>query len=102
MKRFDRRKNPKLFGFIWFISVVGILTIMFSVSYLLTDYIYKITEWRLPPLLIQIINSLLGLFLTGSVAGIVGRFARARGWMIERQGFGPIIDALEKIAQGDF
>src|SRR4030095_15663104 len=63
---------------------------------------YRIMNWQLPILLTQIINTLLGLLFTGTIVGTVGNFARSKGWIPEKKLFGPIIEALEKIAQGDF
>jgi signal transduction histidine kinase len=75
---------------------------MFTAAFLLTGYVYKITHLNPPNLLVQIINSLLGLFFAGLFFGSVARAARSRGWVPERNVFGPIIEALEKIAKGDF
>ncbi len=50
----------------------------------------------------HLINSILGLFATGLLLGLVTKIARAKGWVPERHVFGPIIEALEKIATGDF
>lgn len=101
--------NPKankfrhrVYGYFWFMTVVAILTAMFTASFLLTSAVYKAVQWQPAPVYIQIINSLLGLFFTGAVVGTAGRIAQAKGWVPERRGFGPIIGALEKIAQGDF
>lgn len=91
-----------LFGFAWLIFVLIIITSMISVAFFLTDNIYKIIHWQPPILLIQILNTLLGLLLTGILVGTVGSFARSRGWIPEMKVFGPIIEALEKISQGDF
>ena len=44
----------------------------------------------------------LGLLFTGTLAGNIGKFGRSRGWLPERNVLGPIIDALERIARGDF
>ncbi len=98
MKRTDRR----LIGFAWFVFVLIFVSSMLAVAFFLTGYIYKILHWQPPILLVQIINTLLGLLLTGMMVEIVGKFARSRGWIPEMQVFGPIIEALEKIAQGDF
>ena len=97
-----KRTNRRLIGFVWFIFVLVFVSSMIAVAFFLTGYLYKIINWQPPTLLIQIINTLLGLLLTGMMVGIVGKFARSRGWIPEMQVFGPIIEALEKIAQGDF
>jgi two-component system phosphate regulon sensor histidine kinase PhoR len=97
-----KRVNPKLLGFAWFIFVLIFVTGMITVSFFLSAYLYKITNLNPPALLVQIVNSLLGLLFAGLMIGSVAKVARSRGWIPEMQLFGPIIEALEKIAQGDF
>jgi signal transduction histidine kinase len=97
-----RRINSRLFGFAWFIFVLTFLVAMFAVSFFLTAYIYKIANLHPSAWLVQIINSLLGLLIAGTVAGAIGKVARPKGWIPEMRIFGPVIDALEKIARGDF
>jgi two-component system, OmpR family, phosphate regulon sensor histidine kinase PhoR len=97
-----KRTKQWLLGFSWLIFVLIIVSSMISVAFFLTGYIYKVINWQPPILLTQILNTLLGLLLTGMLVGTVGNYARSRGWIPERKVFGPIIEALEKIAQGDF
>lgn len=97
-----RKINPKVLGFLWFIFVLAFVTSMLMVSFFLTAYIYQIANLNPPALLIQIINSLFGLFLTGLLLGAVGKVARSKGWIPEMNVFRPIIEALERIARGDF
>ncbi len=97
-----KKLNPRLIGFAWFILVLLFVTGMFTASFFLTAFLYKITNLDPPALLAQIVNSLLGLLLTGLLIGGVGKVARSRGWIPEMNVFRPIIEALEKIAQGDF
>ena len=98
MKRFRQR----LIGFAWFVFVLMFVSLMIAVAFSLTGYVYDFIHWQPPALLAHIINALLGLLITGMMVGTVGRVARSKGWLPEMQVFGPIIDALEKIAQGDF
>ena len=97
-----RRVNRRVIGFAWFIFVLIFVSSMIAVAFLLTGYIYKIANWHPSSLLTQIINTLLGLLFAGTVVGIVGKFARSRGWVPEINVFLPIIEALERIARGDF
>lgn len=97
-----KRVNPRLLGFAWFIFVLVFITAMFTVSFFLTAYLYKVTNLNPPALLVQIINSLLGLLFTGLIIGGVGKFARTKGWIPEMNVFRPILEALEKITAGDF
>jgi len=97
-----RKVNPRLLGLVWFIFVLIFVSGMIAVAFFLTDYLYKIIAWHPSALLTQIANTLLGLLFTGTMVGTVGKFARATGWIPEMNVFRPIIEALEKIAQGDF
>jgi len=97
-----KKRNPKLRGIAWTVGVLTFLTGMFTVSFFLTAYIYKSTNLNPPALLVQIVNSLLGLVFTGLMIGGASHFARSKGWAPEMNVFGPIIDAMQKIAKGDF
>jgi two-component system, OmpR family, phosphate regulon sensor histidine kinase PhoR len=83
-------------------AVMLFLTGMIAVAFFLTAVVYAHTGVQPPTLLAQIINSFLGLFLSFLILSIVGRVfsprlgAQRMGWS------GPIIQALERIAQGDF
>jgi signal transduction histidine kinase len=91
-------KHPKLFGILWIIFVLLLITLMFSAAFFLTDYFYALTNLRPPALLAQIINSFLGLTFTGLITSIFSRFIRQRQF----DSFQQIIQALERIARGDF
>lgn len=91
-----------LLGFAWIIFVLVFISSMIVTSFFLTAYIYRILNLQPPVLLIQVVNALLGLVLAGLIFGSVSSVARSRGWIPEMKVFGPIIEALDKIAKGDF
>ncbi len=97
-----RKINPRLLGLAWFIFVLIFVSGMIAVAFFLTGYLYQTIHWHPSALLTQIINTLLGLLLTGLLIGGIGQIAKSRGWIPEMNVFRPIIEALEKIAQGDF
>ncbi|HSB02216.1 MAG TPA: HAMP domain-containing sensor histidine kinase [Anaerolineales bacterium] len=97
-----RKVHPRLLGFAWFVFVLVFVSSMIAAAFFLTGYLYQTIHWHPSALLTQIVNTLLGLLLTGAIAGMLGKFARSRGWIPEMNVFRPIIEALEKIAQGDF
>ncbi len=97
-----RKVNRRLIGFAWFIFVLCLVSGMLALAFILTSYIFKVIQWQPPILLTQIINTFLGLLLVGTIIGLVGKFARKKGWIPEMNVFAPIIDALERIARGDF
>ena len=102
MKRGNRRGFSRWQGWAWVTFVMILLACMFSLSFLITDFLYEAINIHPPAMVSQVINSLLGLIITGLLASRVGRIAQRRGWMPERPVFTPIIEALERIATGDF
>jgi two-component system phosphate regulon sensor histidine kinase PhoR len=96
------RPIEKFQAFIWFISVILYLTFTFSISFFLTGWIYNLTGLTPPALVVELINSFGGLFFFGWTIVLLSRFFR--GWQVagEMKIYGPIIEALEKIAKGDF
>lgn len=97
-----RSPRQKFIGFAWFIFVLIFVSSMITVAFFVTGYAYNALHWNPPILLTQVINTLLGLLLTGTMVGTAGKVARARGWIPEMNVFAPIVEALEKIARGDF
>jgi len=97
-----RNPRQRFFGFLWFLFVLTFVSVMVTVAFLLTSYAYTLFHWQAPTLFTQILNTLLGLLFAGLLFGFVGKFARARGWFPEMNVFTPILDALERIARGDF
>jgi two-component system, OmpR family, phosphate regulon sensor histidine kinase PhoR len=97
-----KSSRQRLQAFAWFIFVLIFVSGMIAVAFFLTAYVYEFVHWHPSTLLTQIINTLLGLLFTGIAVGTIGKFARSRGWLPEMKMFGPIIEAMDKIAQGDF
>jgi signal transduction histidine kinase len=97
-----KRVNPRLLRITWLIILLVLITGMFTVSFFLTAYLYRITNLKLPAWQTQVISSLVGLFFTALIIRATALLARARGWISEMNVFRPIIEALEKIAAGDF
>ena len=84
--------------------ILGLISLAacFSGAFYLTSFIYKNTGRYPPTLLVQVVNSFLGLFFAifffVLIIKIGGKFAKTQPWGI----FEPIIKAVEKIAGGDF
>jgi signal transduction histidine kinase len=97
-----KRKHQRLMGGAWFLFVLLFVSGMIAIAFFLTGYLYQKLHWYPSPLLVQIINTLLGLFFTGAMIGMVSKLARGRGWVPEMNLFASILDALERIARGDF
>lgn len=97
-----KKGNPRLIGIAWAAFVLLLITGMLLASFFLTARLYQIINLHPHAWLTLIVNTFLGLSLTGLIVTSGVRFARRRGWMLPMGAFGPIIEALEKIAAGDF
>ncbi len=97
-----RRIDSKFWGIAWFIFVLVLVGFMFSAAFFLTDSFYQAIHLQPSLLISEFVNSLLALVFTGLVAGVLGKIARTKGWTPEMNLFVPIIEALERIAAGDF
>lgn len=95
-------RTEKLKGILWFAVMITILAVNFSIAFFLTGWVYHLIGLSLPPLLVQVINSLGGLLITALLITIMSRMFRARIARGEMKIYGPIIDALRRIAKGDF
>ncbi len=97
-----KRVSHRLWGLAWFAFVLLLLIGGFSLSYFLTGLLYRALNMQPAALMVQVVNSLLGLVFTAVAVGVVTKAAVSRGLTPEMNVFAPILDALEKIAQGDF
>ena len=82
--------------------VLIFFSLLITVAFFLTSYVYGVTGWQPPPLVAQVVNTLLGLFLFILIIGSSSYVFRHRRAEHEREVFGPIVRALEQIARGDF
>lgn len=96
--RILRGRHPKLFGFLWTIFVFALVTLAFTLAFYITAYVYQTAHLAPPALLVQIINSFLGLTITGLTISAFSRYFRRQQF----NAFQPIIEAMERIARGDF
>jgi two-component system phosphate regulon sensor histidine kinase PhoR len=78
------------------------LTGTISIAFFLTAFIYGNTSAQPPPLLAQIINALLGLLFTYLILSILARVFSSKLVAQRVRWSAPIIQALERIAKGDF
>jgi two-component system, OmpR family, phosphate regulon sensor histidine kinase PhoR len=95
-------RNPKVEGVIWFISVAIFLSTMFTAAFVITGWVYQLIGITPSALVAQLINSIGGLFLTALIIGAMSRIFQSKIVNGQMTLFKPIIDALERIAQGDF
>ena len=77
---------------------LAFLVVALGIAFHLTAFLYQLAGLHPPALVVQLVNTVLALCLMtlAMVIGqVIGRARRARP-------FAPIIDALQRIAQGDF
>lgn len=97
-----RGRSRKSIAIAWTAGVLVFIASMVAVSFYLTGNLIRLARLDPPALLVQIANSLLGLLLTGLIIGGVTSFARSRGWAPEMNLFVPLVEAMQRIAKGDF
>jgi two-component system, OmpR family, phosphate regulon sensor histidine kinase PhoR len=85
-----------------FVVVTVSLTVAFSAAYLLMAQVYQLAAIQPAPLVRQVINSLVGLFLLGIVGTLMSRMFRSSAWAQQMNMFAPLLRAMEQIARGDF
>lgn len=96
-----RRRTHTIVGLLVFIAALNLfLASMVAAAFSLTAVVFARIAYQPTPLAAQIINSLLGSFFAFLVLAIIGRlFTPRKG---EMRLLGPIIEALDRIAIGDF
>lgn len=94
--------NPKLEGCIWFFSMLVFMAAMFTLAFVVTGWVYQLIGTTPSPIVAQLITSIGGLLLTGLIVSLMGRLFHSKIANGQMTLFKPIIDALERIAQGDF
>jgi Signal transduction histidine kinase len=93
-----RRLRSKWFGIFWMIAVFLFTATSFAIAYYLTGLLYRFLHLDLPELLAQIINSFLGLMITGAFLKLFAQYFRRQQIFT----FQPLIEAMDRIAKGDF
>lgn len=83
------------------IVIVGLIlmTVVFSVSSLLTSFVFERMEYPPSPFVQYLVAAITGVFLIMLTITVASRFSRENEW----QGlYQPLIDAIERMAKGDF
>ena len=93
-----RKKHSRLFMVLWLLFILVLVTGMFVAAFFLTGLIYRVVHWNPSAVLVQVINSLLGLVFTGLLISLFQRVFRVQ----QETAFAQITDAMERIARGDF
>jgi signal transduction histidine kinase len=87
---------------IFIIAVIAVVTLIFTVVYLLTGALYELTGQQPSGVVVNIINTVLGLILSALILPLIGRLVAPRQQAEFMAVFGPILDAMGRIAKGDF
>jgi two-component system, OmpR family, phosphate regulon sensor histidine kinase PhoR len=83
-------------------AVLSFLTIIHSATFLLTSSIYQRIGQQPSPFLAYIITSILGLFFSFLILTGLSLFFKSKMGAHRMRVFRPIIEAIHKIAKGDF
>jgi two-component system, OmpR family, phosphate regulon sensor histidine kinase PhoR len=87
------------------VVISGVLlfaTVIFTVIFFLTGFIYQRIGQAPPPLTAYLINTLAGFISCFFILGTLGRILGSRQHDMRMGVFGPILEAMQKIAHGDF
>ncbi len=94
--------GQRVSSFLWMLFVLTMLAAGFSAAFFITASLVKLIHFQPAPILIQVINSFMGLFITAVVMLSGMSLFRSRIKSQQMGVFGPIIRALEQISRGDF
>lgn len=83
-------------------AALGFLTGILSVTFFLMSSIYQNIGYQPSPFLAHLISSVLGLLFSFLILGSLSFFFKSKQWAHQMRVFGPIIEAMQKIAKGDF
>ena len=93
-----KHKHSPIFTLLWFCFSILLISASFSLAYAFVKGMALFFHLYLPELALFLITAYLGLALTGTLISLFSRFFRRRRFDV----FSPIIQALNKIARGDF
>lgn len=82
------------------VAVIAVATAIFALAYLLTNLLFQGSAP--PPFVHYLVNVVLGLLLFFATMALLGRFVGSKQRSARMGVFGPIIEALGRIAKGDF
>jgi two-component system, OmpR family, phosphate regulon sensor histidine kinase PhoR len=89
-------------GLAGFALALAFLMSMVALAFFLTTLMYRRIGVQPSPVLAQIINALLGIFFAMLIGLGVGALFASKRTAREMGVLGPIVDALDRIAKGDF
>jgi len=95
----NERVLRSLAGMFMALSAVGLSV---TAAYFLTGWLFGWLHINPPALLLQVINSLLGLVIIATVIATLSFTFRAQQLRMQMSVFITLIEAVQKIAQGDF
>ncbi|MBI1279424.1 MAG: two-component sensor histidine kinase [Anaerolineaceae bacterium] len=99
---FGRRRREQIGILAVILSIFAVQTAIFTVVYLLTGLVFGSMQHPPTPLAIQIINTILGLLIGFFTLAMIGRVFGSKQRAARMGIFNPIIEAMNKIAKGDF
>lgn len=89
-------------AFIGFVAIVTFLSIVFTAAYYATTWLFAQLYYTPSPLIQQLLTSIFGLLIVLITVGTIGFINHGRMEVWQDGLFGSIVDALGRIAQGDY
>lgn len=94
--------DPRLRVVGFSLAVLTFMTSVFMATYFLTAYLYALLGLQPHLFVVQVVNWIIGLFLSFFSFYFFGMMNRSKRWQITLQMFSPIFAAMSQIAKGDF
>lgn len=106
MPRMRRKSVPRreqllrsVAGMFMALSAVGLAV---TAAYFITNWVFGWLNFNPPILVLQVINSILGLFIIASVIASLSFLFRAQQIRMQMAAFVTLIEAIQQIARGDY
>ncbi|MFD0695113.1 sensor histidine kinase [Paenibacillus sp. GCM10027628] len=96
--RSKQTRAQRIRGFLFFIGLLGLIIFYWVISYYATEWLFSYFDKRPQPLIVQLIDSIVGLFLWGLTMTTLGKYFRSK----EMEFFQTMIDAIRRMSRGDF
>uniref|UniRef100_UPI00403EC1BB sensor histidine kinase n=1 Tax=Paenibacillus sp. FSL W8-0194 TaxID=2921711 RepID=UPI00403EC1BB len=100
-ERWYQEKDDPAFSFWLRVRIVLFMLLILcslAICWIGAYYITHSLRWNMQPLVGQLVNSVLGFVIFGTIISIVSRFGRGK----QREYWQMVIDALKRISKGDF
>jgi two-component system, OmpR family, phosphate regulon sensor histidine kinase PhoR len=100
------KKNPRnkqtrmqrIRGFLFAIGIFAMIILYWVVAFYVTEWLFTYLGKQPQPVIVQLINSIIGMFLWGITMATMGKYFRSK----QMEFFQSMIDAIRRMTRGDF